>query len=183
MATSDNDDFLTRFHAGDRDALAEAYRDHFQTVYGVAGRIVRGPDQETVVHDVFLALLTKREVRENFQGGSLSAWLTTVTRNKALDLARQQRRQREQLEAEAATQQPPGSESATDDQIDARRLVEEFEKNHLPEKWSGVFQLRFLRQLTQREAAAELGIGRTTLIYQEHRVRQLLKRFLLEGAK
>ena len=42
-----------------------------------------------------------------------------------------------------------------------------------------VFEARFVRQLTQREAASTLGISRTTLAYQEHRIRKLLRKHLL----
>lgn len=43
-----------------------------------------------------------------------------------------------------------------------------------------MFELRFLHQLPQRDAASRLGINRTTLAYREVRIRRLLKRFLLE---
>ena len=36
-----------------------------------------------------------------------------------------------------------------------------------------------MKQLSQREAAAELSISRTTLAYQEMRIRSLLKSWLL----
>jgi RNA polymerase sigma-70 factor (ECF subfamily) len=42
-----------------------------------------------------------------------------------------------------------------------------------------VFDARFIQQLDQPEAARLLGMHRTTLIYQEYRVRTLLKRFVL----
>ncbi|NPC78158.1 RNA polymerase subunit sigma-70, partial [Pyxidicoccus fallax] len=54
-----------------------------------------------------------------------------------------------------------------------------FRREHLPAKWAPVFEARFVRQLSQREAAAALGLHRTTLAYQELRIRSLLKKFLL----
>jgi RNA polymerase sigma-70 factor (ECF subfamily) len=44
-----------------------------------------------------------------------------------------------------------------------------------------VFETRFLLGLEQKEAAARLGISRTTLAYQEYRVKALLRRFVLRG--
>jgi RNA polymerase sigma-70 factor (ECF subfamily) len=43
-----------------------------------------------------------------------------------------------------------------------------------------VFELRFLQQMTQHEAAHALGIRRTTLAYRELRIRRALRAFLLE---
>ena len=60
-------------------------------------------------------------------------------------------------------------------------MIERFRREVLPAKWADVFEHRFLRQLSQAEAAELLGIGRTTLAYQETRVRRLLRRFLLKG--
>ena len=46
-------------------------------------------------------------------------------------------------------------------------------------EWAPVFESRFIKQLPQREAAKELGMPRTTLVYQEQKIRALLQRFLL----
>jgi RNA polymerase sigma-70 factor (ECF subfamily) len=63
-------------------------------------------------------------------------------------------------------------------------MIDRFRAHHLPAKWRGVFEVRFVQQLDQSEAARVLGIHRTTLVYQEFRVRQLLRKFFLqkEGA-
>jgi RNA polymerase sigma-70 factor (ECF subfamily) len=68
-----------------------------------------------------------------------------------------------------------------DDEVDARMLVERFRKESLPEKYLPVFEARFIRQLPQREAAASLSMQRSTLAYQEERIRTLLRDFLLES--
>ena len=41
-----------------------------------------------------------------------------------------------------------------------------------------MFDLCLVQQLTQREAAAALGLHRTTLAYRELRIRRALRRFL-----
>ena len=48
-------------------------------------------------------------------------------------------------------------------------------------KWLRVFEVRFIQQLDQSEAARVLKISRTTLIYQEYRVRKLLNGYFLRG--
>lgn len=166
--------WLADFRAGRRSTLEACYRQHFQSVEAAVGRILSGADKETVVHEVFYRVLADGDMRRSFRGGSLGAWLSTVARNRALDYHRRRSRdtpidERLHLEVE---------ERSAADTIEARLIVEKFRRDHLPAKWVGVFETRFLRQLNQREAADELGISRTTLAYQEHRVRSLLRRFV-----
>jgi RNA polymerase sigma-70 factor (ECF subfamily) len=171
--------WLARFHAGDREVLAACYRDHFATVEAAVRRYVGGADQETVVHDVFYSLLSSRRTRQGFHGGSLGAWLTTVARNRAIDYLRAHARlgSVDPRTAEALPSEGPDPAQ----QAEARLLIERFRRELLPDRWVAVFEARFVRQLSQREAAAALGCSRTTLAYQEHRVRRLLRRFLLQG--
>ena len=174
--------WLAQFHAGDRSTLAEVYRDHAQTALRAAGRVLSGADQETVVHEVFCRLLASEPMRRGFQGGSISSWLSTVTRNQAIDFVR--RHHRDVSIHELPDESPPdlsGGVPAARDSVadDAKELLARFMRDALPTKWAPMFQLRFLRQLTQRDAALQLGISRTTLAYQELRVRRLLEKFCL----
>jgi RNA polymerase sigma-70 factor (ECF subfamily) len=175
--------WLSRFHAGETAVLNDCYREHFDTVRRAAMRVLPEVDAETVIHDVFLRLVSSPEVRRSFQGGSLSAWLTTLARNQALDVVRRRQREAEALSRLAA--EPEHEESGPPEpQLDAGHLLEHFRKEKLPPKWAPVFEARFVRQLSQREAAAALRMRRTTLAYQELRVRHLLEKFLLSpGAR
>jgi RNA polymerase sigma-70 factor (ECF subfamily) len=172
-------DWLARFHAGDARVLNACYRDHFDTVHRAATRVLAPVDAETIVHDVFLRLVSDAGVRRAFQGGSLAAWLHTLARNLAVDTLR--KRQREQNALDRLADEPRWDEEppAPEPGLDATHLLERFRQERLPAKWVPVFEARFLRQLSQREAATALGMRRTTLAYQELRVRQLLKKFLL----
>ncbi len=172
--------WLERFHAGEPSALEACYRDHFDTVSRAVGSILSGADQETVVHEVFLRLISTEAVRRSFQGGSFAAWLATVSRNLAVDYVRARQREGTALGrfASDARDDSPGP-SPLDGKLEARRLVEKFRRERLPPQWAAVFEARFLRQLSQREAATELNMRRTTLAYQELRIRHLLQKFLL----
>ncbi len=176
------DDWLDRFHAGDPDVLAACYQDHFEGVEQAIAGLVRGADRETVIHEVFFRLATSAPWRSSFQGGSLAAWLGTVARNLARDHLRRQRREATVPIAEA-DDVPEASSERQEDALQARLLVERFRREVLPAKWDGVFVARFLEQRDQRDAAASLGIPRTTLAYQEFRIRRLLRRFVLEGTR
>jgi RNA polymerase sigma-70 factor (ECF subfamily) len=172
--------WLERFRAGDRRALEECYRDY----YGQAVRatsMLRGADQETVIHEVFYRLLHSAELRRSFEGGSFGAWLHTLARNQAIDFLRRAKRDVPLEEGQVAGEERGGARPDLEADLDARRLVERFKREVLPPAWAPVFEKRFLQQLDQREAAAQLGISRTTLAYRELRIRALLKRFLLRA--
>ncbi|MBI5543912.1 MAG: sigma-70 family RNA polymerase sigma factor [Deltaproteobacteria bacterium] len=172
--------WLERFHAGEAAALEDCYREHYEVVDAAVGRLLQGADRETAVHEVFFRLLSKPEFRRSFRGGSLPAWLTTVARNLATDHLRAVERHRS-VSLEEASQLPSATAGHFEEAAEARLLVDQFRREVLPEKWEGVFRARFLEQRDQRDAAATLGIARTTLAYQELRIRALLRKFLLRG--
>jgi RNA polymerase sigma-70 factor (ECF subfamily) len=177
---ADTAPWVSRFHAGDRDVIEEIYRQHFATVTRAVGVLADPADRETATHEIFLRLLTQPSLRESFREGDLGAWLAVVARNHAIDWAR--RRNREVPSGGGAELRAAEQDESGEAGSHARVLVERFRREVLPAKWSGVFEARFLRQLSQLEAAESLGIRRTTLAYQEARVRRLLRRFLLKGS-
>jgi RNA polymerase sigma-70 factor (ECF subfamily) len=177
------DRWLSGFHSGDRAVLEQCYRDHYRTVAAAASRLLSSVDAETVTHEVFYRLLSDAEMRASFRGGSLAGWLVRVTTNSAIDHLRRARRERpSELEEHAG---PASNRAAArlEEELEAKWLVARFRRECLPPEWVGVFETRFLRQLPQRQAAKELGMHRTTLVYQEQRIRDLLEKFLLGASK
>jgi RNA polymerase sigma-70 factor (ECF subfamily) len=174
----ETDSWLKLFHAGEHEAIEECYREHFDTVARAVGEFVTGADQETLIHDIFYRLLSNQKLRLGFRGGSFKAWIRTVTRNRTIDFLRRHRREHI-VDPETASRLSGGQASRSEEETEARLLIERFRNEHLPEKWLPVFEARFIRQLSQREAAKELGMRRTTLAYQEHQIRKRLRRFLL----
>ena len=169
------DAWLAGFHRGDPDAIERCYRDYFDVVEGAIRQVLTPADRETVIHEVFWRLLSNPELRRSFQGGSMAGWLSTVTRNLAIDYLRRLNR-----EVALPAGDPHQPVPALDGEVDARLLLEQFQRDRLPPAWRPVFEMRFVRQLSQREAAAALRIGRTTLAYRELRIRQILRAFLKE---
>ena len=172
---------MQAFHRGDRDVLARCYEDHMDMLARAVRPIVQGVDLETVVHDVFCRLLSNEQARRSFAGGNFGAWLITIARRQAIDFRR--RTEREQLtdgnelrELTAQQQAPTGN-----DDLELGVLIGRFRERVLPEKWQAVFQARFIDQLDQRTAAQRLNMHRTTLAYQELRIRLLLRQFVLEN--
>lgn len=171
--------WLRSFHRGERTALARCYQEYVGTVAWAVGQVLRGVDRETVVQDVFCRLASEAPLRSNFGGGNFGAWIITVARRQAIDYRR--KRDREQPTDPAELPEPPvdSDGAAADDSVELRLLVQRF-LAVLPPKWEGVFRARFLERLDQRSAARKLGMHRTTLAYQEMKVRKLLRRFVLE---
>ena len=179
-APAQADGWLEKFHAGEADVLEECYREQYEVVDGAVGRLLRGADRETVVHEVFYRVVCDPQFRQAFRGGSLGAWLATVARNLATDHLRAQQRHRAVPLDEAGELPEPEADGGAQ-AAEARMLIDRFRAEVLPAKWAGVFQARFLEQRDQRDAAKQLGMARTTLAYQELRIRSLLRRFLLKG--
>jgi len=166
---------LAAFHRGDAAAIERCYRDYFDVVERVLRPLLGSADRETVIHEVFSRLMSNADLRRSFQGGSMSAWLATVTRNQGIDYVRRLRR-----EVELPPGDPYQPVPSLDAEANARLLLDQFQRERLPGAWHGVFEARFLRQLSQREAAAALRINRSTLAYREIRIRQRLRAFLME---
>jgi RNA polymerase sigma-70 factor (ECF subfamily) len=169
-----DDGWLERFHAGDLGTIEACYREHFGTAERAIGSILSGADRETAIHELFARVMSSADLRRSFRGGSLAAWLGTVARHQAIDVRRRMAR-----EVDIAATRGPDEPGEWEQTAEARLLVERFRRDHLPPAWAGVFELRFLQQLPQREAAARLLIRRTTLAYRELRIRRLLTTFLL----
>jgi RNA polymerase sigma-70 factor (ECF subfamily) len=174
--------WLAEFHAGSRAILTEVYIDHFASVERAVGRILKGADKETVIHEIFFRLMTSEELRLTFEGGSFRAWISTIARNQAVDYWR-----RQQFEVPAGAPEDLMGEredaARFENRVEAQITIDRFRSECLPEKWRKVFDARFIQQLDQPEAARLLGMHRTTLIYQEYRVRTLLRRFVLKKGK
>lgn len=174
------DPWLDAFHAGNRGTMAALYHEHFATVTAAVGRVVSGADKETVVHEVFFKLLSSEDERRRFRGGSFAAWITTVARNHAIDHARRMGRELSMPAEEIGAHMEASAGLAT--AATARVLVDRF-RDELPEQWRRVFDLCFLDRVPQRDAAATLGMARTTLAYQHHRIRGRLREFLVPSRR
>ncbi len=169
-----DDEWLTRFHEGDPATIGECYRDHFDAIYRTVGWILTGADRENVVHELFERILSSGRLRRGFTGGHLRAWLCTVARNQAIAYARRSGREYPLPPEDVMAM----ADRETDDDAEYLVLVDKL-ANALPPNLRGVFEVRFVQRMSQREAAKRLGIARSTLIYREYMVRSRLKKLLL----
>jgi RNA polymerase sigma-70 factor (ECF subfamily) len=176
MTRADDEDrgFLSAFHAGERWAIEASYREHASRVIAAARRLVGPVDAETITHEVFYRLLSNSQTRASFRGGNLGAWLCQVAVRSAVDDLRKRRR-----ETSEPTEEELGDPDDGAGELDAKILIDRFRAEVLAPEDRPLFEARFIRHLPQRDAARELGIPRSTLTYQEQRIREQLERFLM----
>jgi RNA polymerase sigma-70 factor (ECF subfamily) len=176
---SEAEEWLEAFQEGDREVIEDIYRQHYGSVDRAIGTMLSAADKETLIHEVFFAVISQKRVRMGFRGGSIRAWLCSVAKNRATDFLRHQRCV-QNVDHQVATGLVSNIPVPDEARTDARRMIADFSKEHLPDKWQPVFDARFIRQMTQREAASALAASRTTLAYREQQIRRRLRRYLLE---
>lgn len=164
-----------RFLRGDKDVIEEIYRETFEDVRRAAGTVLHEPaDRDAVVHEVFLQLLSRRELRESHRGGHMGAWLGAIARHQALDFARRESRLTDLSAIDEAV-------AKTDPVEELRRELVRFASRLDPER-QRLVQLRYVEGMTQMEAAAVLGKPRSTLEDWEHQLKRALTAHL-SGSK
>ncbi len=185
---SDKDEVidLEEFHAGGRGVLRAVYHRYVRGVERSVSRYCRGADAQCVTHDVFLSLIEKPHVRAQFTGGDMGAWLRTMATRRAIDLLRRRRRcslldDPCSLEGRLEPIQDEERLLARDQEEHLKRALELFSRERLPrldQRLASVFRLRFQRHLSQKAAARELEIPRSTFINLERRLMKQLGAYL-----
>lgn len=152
--------------------MEQVYRETFAAVRRAAGRVLREPaDRDGVVQQTYTELVSSRRLRESYQGGDMAAWLAAIARHRSIDFARRERRLTDLSQVQEAT-------AAADPLEDFRLDLNRFASRLDPER-RRVLELRFVTGLTQVEAAARLGMARSTLEDWEHQIKRLLADHLL----
>jgi RNA polymerase sigma-70 factor (ECF subfamily) len=156
---------LARVVAGDADAVGTLYDRHGATCYGLALAIVHGAsDADDVVASTF-AQLWRTAARFDPERGSVAAWITTMTRTRALDLLRAQKR-RSRLHERAAADDDAGfavpvggSGDAPDLDTERREIAVAVRASlaTLPEAQRRAIELAFFGGLSHTDVAAALG--------------------------
>jgi len=149
---------MDRLRAGDMNALEELYDRHTPLLYGLVLRIVgRAADAEEVLQDTWVHAWRRAETWEPGRG-TVTAWLITLARSRAIDRIRSVGARRR---AEAAA--PPPDPPAERDQ--AAMMVADRERQDrvsaalaaLTPRQREVLELGYFGGLSQSEIAARIG--------------------------
>jgi RNA polymerase sigma-70 factor (ECF subfamily) len=144
--------------ADDASALAPLYDRHARLVFGLALAVLGSPDEaEDLTQEVFLSLAGPCGF--DAARGTLPAFLTTLTRSRALDRLRQRGRRtrllRASYEAAPPTAPPPGPAEQVSQQECTARVRAALDG--LPAAERRAIELAYYQGLTQAEIADEVG--------------------------
>jgi RNA polymerase sigma-70 factor (ECF subfamily) len=158
----DDEELMQRLVLRDLTAFRTLYARYSSLVYSAALRVVRDPQiAEDMVQEIFLRLWRKPESYAATRG-KFSTWLTSVTRNRAVDEVRSRGRRfrHETASPEEQERELPGPETddpaLTAELSDQRRLILTA-MSQLPPEQRQTIELAYFGGLTQQEIAERLG--------------------------
>lgn len=161
-AALDDEELMQRLFLRDLAAFRTLYNRYGNLVYSTSLRVVKDVQiAEDMVQEVFLRLWRKPESYLP-QKGRFVTWLTSVTRNRAVDeiRSRNRRYRHETASPEEQERDLPDLEgedpALTAELTDQRRLVLAAMKN-LPPEQRQVIELAYFGGLTQLEIAERTG--------------------------
>jgi RNA polymerase sigma-70 factor (ECF subfamily) len=186
-------DLVIRVAQGDEQALGRLYDRFGAALYAVAYRVLNEKaDAEEVVMEAF-AQAWREAPRFDAGRGSVAAWLTMMTRSRALDLARSKSR-RVRITDTAAREEPssapamstgfPSPGSALED-TERRKAVGAALAALAPPQRTAI-ELAYYEGLSQSEIAERLqeplGTIKTRMRLGMQKLRETLKPYYFEGA-
>lgn len=155
--------------------LERLYRKHSPQMYRLARALLHDADEaRDVVSDVFAGLLRKQEeVRTDTE----ESYLMLSTRNRCINLLREQQRHQEAIKILAIdTSQISQYVDEEDERL--QRLRHFVEHELLPPSLRRTFELRYRYERKYREIADELGISETSVYNQlSEAFKQIRKHF------
>ncbi|HET9544170.1 MAG TPA: sigma-70 family RNA polymerase sigma factor [Gaiellaceae bacterium] len=159
---------VERAQAGDRAAIEELYRTHFDRIYGYLRLSVGSQhDAEDLTNQTFIRMLESLD-RFVWQKVPFSAWLFRIAHNLAIDHFRAGRRwQPEGDVPERISEVSPSAEEAAFHTIDRERMLGLI--RGLSRDQQQVLTLRYVFDFTNGEAAAILGKTENAVKQLQHR--------------
>ena len=168
---------VERAQAGDRAAIEELYRTHFDRIYGYLRLSVGSQhDAEDLTNQTFIRMLESLD-RFVWRKVPFSAWLFRIAHNLAMDHFRAGRRwQPEGDVPERISDLAPSAEEAAFHTIDRERMLALI--RGLSRDQQQVLTLRYVFDFTNGEAAAILGKTENAVKQLQHRAIGSLQRRL-----
>lgn len=157
--TPTDDQVMELVAAGDMEAFGQLYDRFGRRAFGLARAVCRDPQHaEDAVQEAFLSIWRSRATYRAQRGGA-AAWLLTIVRHRAIDIARSHRA----AAAHRAEVDTLDAVSGTLDLAEQTGARDEFARlrsslGQLSEVQREVISLAFFGQLTHAEIAAQLDL-------------------------
>ncbi len=164
---------MQRVQAGDEAAFAALYDDLSGVVFGTVKRILRDPAMsEEVTQEVFVEFW-RTAARFDPERASVSTWVVTLARRRAVDRVRREQSQRDRIERSAG--QRSDDVELTDDTVVSSIESERVSRAvaELPDEQRVVIEMAFIDGDSHGVIAERLGLPLGTV---KGRVRLGLKR-------
>jgi RNA polymerase sigma-70 factor (ECF subfamily) len=173
------EELLARIAAGCTDAFSTLYDNFSAALFGITLGILKNhAEAEETLQDLFVSIWEKAS-RYDSQHGRATTWLTTMTRNRAIDRLRSRQR-REKLHESARHEtflHPTAQEAPDSPLIAAERAISVREAlKSLPDEMRIALELAYFHSLTQTEIAATLNEPLGTV---KARIRRAMERVRL----
>lgn len=157
VTSQDDAELCSRLQAGDVAALEQLYDRYSRLVYSLALRILTNPQEaEDLTQEVFLTFW--RRGQYNPARGSLSSFLTTLTRSRGIDRLRSRSAKQRSLERWHRNVDSLNVAANPMDRISLqeRRDSVRAALSQLPEQYRQVLELSYYEGLSQSEIAKRL---------------------------
>ncbi|MDY6939011.1 MAG: sigma-70 family RNA polymerase sigma factor [Cyanobacteriota bacterium] len=145
--------------SGDRSALGTLYDRYGSLVYALAMKILADPQEaEDLIQEIFLTLWRKENY--NPDRGSLSSFLTVMTRSRALDRVRSRNRKLKFLGKWGSTPNDKNSSVTPFEEavVRERRDRVRYALKNLPEKQRQILELSYYQGLSQSAISERLKL-------------------------
>jgi RNA polymerase sigma-70 factor (ECF subfamily) len=150
---------MAQVSAGSVEAFGELYDRFCNRAYGVAFSVCRDQGRaQDAVQEAFLSVWRARASYRS-QEGTVAAWLLTVVRYRAIDLARRHGKDAAHWASDERLHERPARDDVSETVIqrdDAHRL--QVSLAQLPDRQQEVIVLAYYGQLSHTEIATELGL-------------------------
>lgn len=173
--------FLLLDKEEDRLFLEGVYLDYHRLMYAQALRVTRNAEEaQDVVSDSLLALMKKMDLLRTLPCNKLRAYVVTTVRHTAINLFN--RRKRERVSGDVSVDDLAGK-GAVEDALLSRAGVDAIRAavSALPPREKEIMLMKYFRELSDDEIAAETGLRPVSVRVHLSRARTHLARLLAQG--
>jgi RNA polymerase sigma-70 factor (ECF subfamily) len=161
---SDDHELMAAIKTGSIDALGTLYTRYCTPAYRIARSICRDDGRaEEAVQETFISIWKTRASYEQ-QRGAVAAWVLTIARHRAIDIARRDQRHTAHRAGDEHLATVPAAGNIAEvvaQQVQTRNLHEQLMR--LPDAQREVITLAFYGQLTHTEIAEHLQLPAGTV--------------------